>query len=350
MPTFDGYITSITQDHILRKVVDNVLNSNVACVRWLSKGKEWIGETLRIPFKNAKNTSAGAFGLSDVFTTAKVNTRLSLAFDPKFYYANITLFGPEVDVNAVNEAKVVDLVRTETESTMQDAMDDVGALFYSTGAGNNFLGVQGIVDDGTFLATYAGQTRSSVTNLNSNVNTVSGPLTLALMAAQHSNAKRGSMKPTIGITTEAHWDDYEELIQPQISANYTILGGAKVTRDGTVPQGAALGPGQAGFDALMFRGMPVVADEKCNSGEFYFINENFLQWYGMKSTWAKPIKLTSETIDGTYAADVPSDNHGFQFTGFKEAYNQYARAGQLLLLGNLVSGGPRYSSKLESLT
>ncbi len=350
MATFDEYLTTITQDHILPKVVDNVLKSSVAAVRWLSNGKRWAGEQLKIPFKNSKNTSSGAFGLGDTFNTAKVSTRKILAFDPKFYYANVSLFGPEVDVNAISETQVINLVKTEMESVQHDAMEEVSSLFYGVGSGNNFLGLQGIVDDGTFLSTYGGQTRSTVTNLNSNVNTVSGPLTLALMAAQQSNAKRGSMKPTIILTTEAHWDDFEELIQPQISANYSIMGAHKVTKGATVMPGQPLGPGQVGFDALMHRGTPIVADEMGNSGEMYFINENFLQWYGLRSQWAKPISLSSTTIEGPYEADVPSKNHGFHATEWKEPTNQYARSMQILLMGNLVSGGPRYSSKLESLT
>lgn len=350
MATFDGYLTSITQDHILPKVVDNVLNANVACVRWLSKGKQWMGEQMKVTFKNSKNTSSGAFGLSDTFTTAKVNTRLQMAFDPKFYYANVTLFGPEVDVNSISETQVVNLVKTEMESTMQDMMDDIGGLFYSIGAGNNFLGVQGIVDDGTFLATYGGQTRANVPNINSSVSTVNGPLTLALLQSCYRGAKHGTMRPTIGITTEGLWDDYESILQPTLQANYNVMGGYKVTSGATVQPGQALGPAQAGFDALLYRGMPLVADEKCNDGELYMVNENYIQWYGIKSQWAKPIKVTSETIDGVYAEDVPSENHGFHWTDLKDAYNQYARAGQILLLGNLISGGPRYHGKLESLT
>src|SRR3990167_6839868 len=347
---FDAFVTTVTQDHLLPKVVDNILNSNVATVRWLSRGRPWMGETLRIPIKYQKSTSGGAFGLGDTFVTAKVNTRQRLSFDPKFFYQSVTLFGPEVDVNAISESQVINIITTEMESSMQDAMDSVGTLFYGTETGNNLQGVQGIIDDGTFQATYGGQTRSSNTHLNSDVTTVSGPITLAIMADKQSDAKRGSQKPTLIVTTEAVWDDVEALIQPVLSANYSVQGPHKVTRDAVVAPGQALGPGQVGFDAIMHRGTPVVADEKCNSGEMYFINENFLQWYGLKSVWAKPISMKSSTIEGYYSADVPSENHGFHWTDFKEPTNQYARTGQILLLGNLISGGPRYSSKAESLT
>lgn len=347
---FDTFVTSLTQDGLLPKAVDNILDSNVATVRWLSRAKAWVGETLKIPIKYRKSTSGGSYGIGDTFTTSKVNTRQLLSFDPKFFYQNVTLFGPEVDVNAISESQVINMITIEMESAAQDAMDGVGTLFYGIESGNDFQGVQGIIDDGTFSSTYGGQTRSSNTHLNSTVTTVSGPLTLALMASAQSGAKRGSLKPTIVVTTESVWDDLEALIQPTLSANYQVMGPHKVTRDATVAPGQALGPGQVGFDALMHRGTPVVADEKCNSGEMYFVNETFLDWYGLKSVWNNPIKVASSTIQGYYDADVPSENHGFHWTDLKEPTNENARSGQILLQGNLVSGGPRYSSKLESLT
>lgn len=350
MATFDEYLTTLTQDHILPKVVDNVLNSNVAAVRWLSNARRWAGEQLKIPFKNSKNTSSGTFGIGDTFTTTKVNTRKMLAFDPKFYYANVSLFGPEVDVNAISETQVISLVKTEMESVQQDAMDEVGGLLYGVQSGDDFQGIGSIVDDGTNQPNYGGQTRSTVTNLNSDVNTVSGALTVALMSSAHSASKRGSRKPTLALTSEAIWDDYEALIQPQIAANYSIMGSHKVTKNGTAMPGQPLGPGQAGFDALLFRGMPLVADEKHPEGELEMINEDYIDWYGIRSQWAKPISLSSTTMDSVYDGDVPSRHHGFHWTGFKEPVNQYARSGQILLMGNLISGGPRNHSKLESLT
>lgn len=351
MPTFDEYLTSITQDHFLPKVVDNVLNSNVAAVRWLSKGKAWMGEQLRIPFKYQKNTSSGSFAPGDTFVTAKVNTRQRLAFDPKWYYQSVTLLGPEVDVNAINETQVINLVKTEMESASQDMVDSIGTVFYGTGTGDDFLGLGGIIDDGSNLGTYGGLSRTTFTQLNSDVTSSAGNLTIAIMASSQDAAKRGSQKPTIGITTESVWTDYEALVASQLAANYSVMGTPRVTRDATVQPGLPLGPGQAGFDALMHRGTPIVADEKSTSGTIFWVNENHLGWYGIKPVWATPISLGSTTIEGYYSGnDVPSDNHGFSVTEWKEPSNQYARVKQILLAGNLISGGPRYHSKDEGLT
>ncbi len=351
MATFDEYITSITQDHYIPKIVDNVLNSNVAAVRWLQNAKAWSGEQLKVPFKFKKSTSGGSFAPGDTFVTAKVNTRQKLAFDPKWYYQSIALLGPEVDVNATNETQVISLIETESQSASQDMIDDIGDIFYSTGVGTDFLGIGGINDDGSELATYGELSRSSFPQLNADVTTVGGALTLKIMAGSQDAAKRGSMKPTIALTTETQWTNYEELIQPQLAANYSVVGTPRVTRGATVQPGVPLGPGQAGFDALMHRGTPVVADEKCPEGVMHWINENFLAWHGLKPVWATPVVFGSSTIEGWNASpDVPSNNHGFSVTQWKEPSNQYSRIRQLLLAGNLVSGGPRYHSKDTGLT
>jgi len=348
--SFDDYLTTITQDGFVEKVVDAVLGSNVAAVRILTKQKKWMGDQLKIPFKYQKSTTGGSFALTDTFDTSKINTRKKMSFDPKFVYQGVTLMGPEVSVNSLSKTQIINLVKTEMESAQQDMCDSLGTQVYGFGGGNDIMGLQGIVDDGTFLTTYGEQTRATYTMLNSNVTTVAGPLTIALMAAAHTAAKMGSQKPTIGITTESIWNDYEELITPTISANYNIMGASKVTRDETKRPGEALGPGQVGFDALMYRGMPVVADEKCNSGEFYFLNEDYLDFYGLPAEWYNAISLTSSTIEGGYYEQNVTKTFGFSWSGWKEPTNQYARTGQILLMGNLVGRNPKTSSKLESLT
>jgi hypothetical protein len=350
MAAFDSYLNTITQDGFLDKVVDTVLGSNVLAVRFLSKQKSWMGEQLKVPVKYAKSTTGGSFTAADTFDTSKASTRVKMAFDIKAIYQNITLTGIEVSVNGISKTQVINLVKTETESATQDLVDLVGTQLYGYGAGDDIMGIQGIVDDGTFAATYGELARATYTGLASNVTTVGGPLTLALMASAYTAAKMGNQKPTLGITTESIWNDYEELILPTINANYNIMGGAKVTRDETVRAGQALGPGQVGFDALMYRGMPVVSDEKCPSGEFYFLNEDFLDFYGLKADGCTPINLSSNTIEGGYYEQNIAKTYGFNWTGWKTPTNQYAKAGQILLLGNLIGRSPKTSSKLESLT
>ena len=53
-----------------------------------------------------------------------------MSFNPTGYYQSVTMDGMSVDVNQT-PAQVLDLVKTEMESAMEDMLDSVGTLFYT---------------------------------------------------------------------------------------------------------------------------------------------------------------------------------------------------------------------------
>ena len=115
--------------------------------------------------------------------------------------------------------------------------------------------------------------------------------------------------------------------------------------------GEALG-GDIGFDSIFYRGKPVVADEKCTSGYVYFLNENYLEWYGLPSNKMgyKPINISApSTVESPSYFDAPS-TYGFFWTGFKQPTNQDAEIGQLILYGNLCNKSPRMHSVLQGVS
>lgn len=346
---FDEYIQSVTQDKIVPKVIDTVLGGNILALRFLSNGKPWSGETMKFPIKYQKNsTSQGVFDGFDTFDTTKVNTRAKMSFSPSGYYQSIVLSGMEVDVNAMDKTQVLDLVKTEMESGMQDMLDSLGTIFYGAASGKNFLGLKDLVDDGNTTATYGGLARSTYTGLTSTVTAATGgALTLTVLGTQHDSATVGGQKPDIGVTTETGWGLFESLIQPSISGNVRYDGYAQVTRNGIAASRAAL-QGEVGFDALFFRGMPVVKDEKCTSGYFYMLNSDTIDWYGLKSHKYANISLSSANIDGVYN-NAPK-SYGFCWTGLKDPINQYAEIGQIILMGNLICKNPRLNSVLTGVT
>jgi hypothetical protein len=54
MAAFGTRVTTTTQDKIVPKVVDLVLNSNILASRVLSKAAKWNGETNEVPSKTRK--------------------------------------------------------------------------------------------------------------------------------------------------------------------------------------------------------------------------------------------------------------------------------------------------------
>lgn len=347
--TFDAYVQSVTQDEIVPKVVDTVLGSNVLALTILSNSKPWNGETIKIPVKYQKNsTSQGSFDGFDTFDTTKVNTRVNMSFNPTGYYHSVVLSGMEVDVNAT-QAKVLDLVKVEMESAMEDMSDSIGTILYGAQSGKNFLGLKDLVDDGNTAATYGGLSRTTYTGLKSTVTAASGgALSLSVMGTQYDSATTGPQRPNLGVTTETVWGLYESLAQPTINTN--IEGYSKVTRTGVMPAREAALRGELGYDALFFRGMPIVKDEKCTSGYMYFLNTDFMDFYGLKSHKYSQVKLgASQTHEGGPNSSVPN-TYGVSWTGLKEPVNQYAEIGQFLIMGNFINRSPRLNSVLTGVT
>jgi hypothetical protein len=346
---FTDYIKSVTQDKIVPKVVDTILGGNVIALKFLSNGKPWSGETLKFPVKYQKNsTSQGSYDGFDTFDTTKVNTRTMIGFNPTGFYQSIVLSDFEIDVNDASETQVLDLVKLEMESGMQDMLDSLGDIFYGAQSGKNFLGLQDLVDDGTTTATYGGLSRATYTSLKATKTAASGGLlSLSFLAGLVDAATLGAQKPDMGVTTEAIWTLYESLAQPANVINQQ--GYAQMTRSGVAASRAALN-GELGFDTLFFRGIPLVKDEKCTSGRIYFLNSNTINWHGLRSKKYKNIDLSSSLIEGgQYEKDVPK-SYGFIWKELMSPVNQAAEIGQIMLRGQLICNNPRLNSVGTTIT
>lgn len=338
---FGNRITTTTQDKIVPKLVDNILNSNVFATRMLMAAKEWHGETLKFPAKFSKNSTGTSFAGFDTFSTSATDNRKNIQFTPSFYQITSALPGDEYSVNKNNEEKVLDLVKLTLASDSQDAADDIGTMFFADGTGNgskDTLGLAAIVDDGTSTSTYGGLTRSSNTWINSTVTASGGTLSLAKMRTLYNAAKRGNQRPTLGITDEATFGFYESLLQPQERLHKEV-GTVKGLKNGT------------GYDSLFFAGMPILADEKCTTGVLFFLNEDFLEWYALPFSLPgaaySPVKYRGE-IDGNDYSEV--EGLGFSWSGWIVPANAGAVVGHTYLGGQLVSANPRMHAKLTGIT
>lgn len=339
-------VTTTTQDHYLPKVVDTILNSNVLASRVLSKAQKFSGERMKFPVKHAKNQTGTSFAGFDTFSTAATDNRANLEFVPKFYQMSVALPLDELSANATEE-KVLDLAKLELASTAQDMADDIGTLFYGTGTGNggkDFLGLEAIVDDSTNAATYGALSRSTYTTLRSTVTASSGTLSLAKMSTLYNAAASGSQTPTIGFTTESVYNLYESLLQPQERIAKAVPLMKSAGRGLNSGQGLVMGTGATG---LYFRGFPILADEKCTSGVLYFVNEDFLDWYGLPMFGTEAIKYKS-SIDGNDYSDVTG--LGFSWSGWIKPTNSASLIGHIYLGGELVSQNPKRHAKLTGIT
>lgn len=329
-------VQNTTNQFIFPKMVDTVLNSNVLTQRLLSKGKKWSGERMQFPVKVAKNTTGGSFAGLDTFSVQAQNNSKKLEFFPSFVQKTTAIPLTDVSANKTDEG-VLNLLELQMTSDAQDLADDIGTMFYGDGTGNSnkdFLGLAAIVDDGTTASTYGGLSRSTYTSLKSTVDSSSSTLSISKMYSLLNGAKSGSQKPTLGICDESVFALYASLLTPQEQ----IVKDVGMMKNGLI--------GGTGFVGLNFAGIPIIADEKATSGVLFFINEDFLDFYGLPMANTKPISLSnSEIVGNDY-----SGSYGFTTSGLLTPIDQAAIVANMYVGGQLVSSNPKRHAKATGLT
>jgi hypothetical protein len=361
---FDSYVTTATQDYIMPKVIDSVLDDNVLTSKLLGNSKKFRGEqikqTWRVGSGTASSAQGGSFRGTDTFVTSIDNEVVQGAFNPKYVYEPLNLVYTDLSLNTGAE-EVVDIVARETEFSFSNLLDNVGTMFYgsATDSSKDFSGLAHIVGA---TSSYGGVSRTTNTVLQSGDTSNSGfdssttTLTLAAMRTISNALSSGAIKPDLIVTTPAIFGFFEALLQPM--QRMDIGGFHQVTRDGLAQNKGALG-GAVGFDALMYDGIPVVRDEKCPADKMYFLNMKFLNFYrvesfgqmkGVDNGW-KDVSFRPDVVQGQYAQNVESGHKtGFAWSGFKEPTNQAAVQSQIVLSGELINTDPRRSGGFSAIT
>lgn len=329
-------IQTTVQTSYLPFVVDTILNSNVLFQRVVRAAKKWSGRTLRAPVKVSKNTTGTSFRGFDTFSTAATDNRQYLEFSPAFYQITCALPGDELSV-ADTEDKVLDLMKLTIQSDTEDMADDLGTIFYADGTGNSSkdpLGLAALVDDGNTVSTIGGLSRSTYSTLASTVTASSGTLTLAKVDTLWINVTSGTQKPTAIYTTETVFNLYGQLLRPQ----------ERISKDASTIKGLE---GGTGFTALYYNGKPILMDEKCTSGAFIMVNENYVDWYALPYFNAKAIAYKSQIKGNDYNAPI---GLGFAWSDWIIPANSGSVVGHVYFGGQFITNNPKRHGKLTSIT
>ncbi len=354
-------IDPTTERRLHRKVVDNVLSSTTFASRAMGMGKAFRGKVFDIPVKITDSGLGEFFAGLETLSSAASDTLIELS------YAQTAFAQPQVSIMLESFANAgpeqsIPLDSFKFEEAVMEAVSVLGTAIYNgTSAANKPLGLESHVDDGTTAGTIGGQSRTTYSGLNGTVTASGGTLTLAKLATLQSAINASGLASegsTLNLTTKTVWDLYERLLQPNVRADYNSSGGPALgIRDKTLSRSVGALEGRAGFTALSWRGIPVVADDAATSQVWYMINERYLYWAGrtvVPSEYRGQVSKISlglgKVTEGVGAQHAPPSDAGWFSQAMQMMPNQAGMIGRFYVIGQMIGSQPRRQGKLTGVT
>jgi len=311
------YLTAITIEHHIPKLVDNIYESSALLFKLRADGRVVSGGTkIKQPLLYGKNTSRGWYSGWDTFDVTIPDNLTAAVYEWGNAYISVGISGQDERENNSKEAilKLLEIRMQEAEMSLMDFLadgiytgtDSKGIIGLNTAIGT---GSYGGIDGSTYSWWQSGVDTTTHTEANMKDSTSSSYIHKLLRDGWASCRHLGKT-PNLIVTTQKVFDIYEQTLQVNARYNYTSAA-TKFMAD-------------AGFQALEFRGVPIVVDDKCPDGHMYMMNTEFLSLY--------------------YHPDA-----NFKFTGFKVPTNQDGRVGQILFSGQLAISNRRMFYKWTGL-
>lgn len=345
---FPDRSANLTKPQILKRITDTVSRSNVITMRMLHEPQSWDGKVITQNIFTTQSSQGEWFNGVHAFSTDIDQSTVNLNWYPTGFGQPVAV--SNVDVALSNtESGVIAVEKASADFAANSMRSRLGDALYSTGLGDTLDGLGLIVDDGTSTSSYGGLSRTTYgTYINGQVNAASGGvLDLEFLASLDDDATISGiaeLTPNIGITTKAVFSLYESTMTPTTRANYQAFGYSKVTATtaiGQAARGDTLGA-SGGFQALDYRGKPIVRDEKCPSGKIWFLNEYQMEYHSLKLPNFSTVARKQEATDGanSHLAATP-----YQWRDYMEPYNMpTAKVGFMMIYGNLIHRDPRLNA------
>lgn len=301
-------LSAITLQYYIPKMIDNIFSSNVLLKR-LKDGKSaktYEGGTKIVqPILYAKTTAAGSFRGTQTLDVTSNDQFTAAEFEMKQKYANITISREDELKNSGSKTQILDFVAAKVQIAEKTLSDLLGDGLYSSGTDSDEVVGLRVMVTGTGT-TYGGISKTTYSWWRSQVDSTTTTLTIPAMTSLFGDCTVGNDKPTLAITTQDQQDIYHGLLQPQ---------------ERYIDEKMA----DAGFVNLAFRGIPIVADNKCPTGYFYFLNEKYISFMTHKE-------------------------ENFRFESFIKPVNQAAASAKIYWAGNLVGSNCRMQGVFTALT
>ncbi|MBU6501165.1 MAG: phage major capsid protein [Patescibacteria group bacterium] len=356
-------VTGLTTRALYTKVVDQVLNSATYYSRLVSQGEPFEGSTMDVTYDVTADSGGQFFTGLETLNSSAVNTTATASFAHTAYTQPVVSIMLESFAN-VGSLGIINLDTFKYNKAAAQALQQLGSSIYSTGSGNQPLGLTAIVDDSTNVATIGGLARSTYTVLDSTLTAyASGKLTLATMGTQYDSAIASGMAeetPNVGVTTKGIFTLYEQLLTPNVRATYDEVGYDRVlVRSKFGQRGSAELKNASGFNALSYRDMHIMRDDQATAQMLWMVNEDYIHWHGRTEVPAEYEDVlekvdfgTSEVYEGTgaMALDMPSEYNGWFYQKPLLIPDQAGRIARFYVIGQTIPLSFRRHSKGTGIT
>ncbi len=357
--TITSRVDDTTERDLHRKVVDNALNATTYTSRAVGKGVPFRGKTKEVTITVSEdNQFQWVTGLENLNASAIDNTQT-------LQFSHTAGTQPVVDIMLesfanVGEHATIDLNSFKWSEAAAVVSQKLSTAAYGTGTGDQPIGLQAIVDDGTNKGSIGGLSRTIYPVLEATYTGSGGTMSLAKLGTLDDNISASGSKegsPNIKLTTKGIWSNYESLINPTYAANYQTAGYPKISLRGDTKLPS--NTGVAGFTSLIHRDVPVIKDDDATTGVWYSLNERTFGWAGrdiVPPSWkgkVEPVNLGDATkgYESTAAlVDMPSRFHGFFYRKPVDMPNQLGMVGRFVIIGQFFVKEPRRNGQLHSIT
>lgn len=299
-PDYNAILSTTLANH-KAKFEDNV-SSHVALWWWLKQAGQTEtldgGESIVVPLMYGQNTTSGTYSGYDPLLLTPQDGLTSARYEWKNHNVSVAISGEEERKNSGTEA-IIKLWGAKVKQAEITTAEDFNDMFVSKvtpgNSGKDFTGIGVLIgDESSSVTTVGGIDCSDSDNSwwRSYVERTAKSLTLADIGTAFRRASRGPAKPKVGFTTDTLYGAFETLLQP--------------AQRFTDPKMA-----EVGFDNLVYQGARVTYDEDIATGDWTWLNSDYLKLYKHKDAWMSPTPVDKPSgIDARYSHIISMGNLG----------------------------------------
>lgn len=306
---FDA-ILSTTLNNYRDKLTDNVFTARFLTYWLMSKNRIKMysgGAKIIEQLMYAKNNTVSSYAGYDPISLAPQEGISAAEYEWRQVAASIGISGIEEAKNN-GEAELIDLLEARIMQAEESMREDFNTMFFGDGSGNGGKDFNGLGNLVEASGTVGGINRATAGNewWRSYEDNDAVALAVADMNTAYNTASVGNDHPDFSVTTQILFEKYESLLTPNI--RYTDTKTA-----------------DAGFQNLLFKGIPIAFDTACTAGVMYFLNSKYIKLVGHTDKW-------------------------FDQTPFQNTVGTDARFALILCYGNLVLSNAKKQGKLTAKT